>query len=146
MLAYPLDEAESMLDDKLNAAESSLRNCEEDLEFLREQITVSLFGCARHSGSCVLAFSLTFHSVHRHWRLPRRVCTIGMLYKDGKTRLMVRGMKRNIRSALVAEGVNLERIYHPVNVIEMSPMSLILKDLFSSCSSCAPVPACASIQ
>lgn len=32
-----------MLDEKLNAAESSLQNCEEDLEFLREQITVRLF-------------------------------------------------------------------------------------------------------
>lgn len=42
MLAYPLGEAETMLDEKLRAAESSLKNCEEDLEFLREQITVSL--------------------------------------------------------------------------------------------------------
>jgi hypothetical protein len=41
MLAYPLSEAETMLDDKLSAAEESLKNCEEDLEFLREQITVS---------------------------------------------------------------------------------------------------------
>ena len=44
MLAYPLDEAEIMLDDKLKSAELTLQNCEEDLEFLREQITVSLFG------------------------------------------------------------------------------------------------------
>lgn len=40
MLAYPIDEAETMLTEKLRAAESSLSNCEEDLEFLREQITV----------------------------------------------------------------------------------------------------------
>lgn len=40
MLAYPLDEAETMLAEKLSAAESSLAHCEEDLEFLREQITV----------------------------------------------------------------------------------------------------------
>lgn len=40
MLAYPLDEAETMLSEKLTAAEASLGNCEEDLEFLREQITV----------------------------------------------------------------------------------------------------------
>jgi prefoldin subunit 5 len=40
MLAYPIDEAESLLEEKLRAAESSLANCEEDLEFLREQITV----------------------------------------------------------------------------------------------------------
>jgi hypothetical protein len=58
MLAYPLGEAETMLDEKLNAAESSLKNCEEDLEFLREQITVSLF----LRGTCVgaiLALLLT---------------------------------------------------------------------------------------
>lgn len=41
MLAYPIDEAETMLTEKLRAAEASLSNCEEDLEFLREQITVS---------------------------------------------------------------------------------------------------------
>lgn len=43
MLAYPIDEAESMLKEKLQAAELSLSNCEEDLEFLREQITVRFF-------------------------------------------------------------------------------------------------------
>lgn len=43
MLAYPLDEAESMLDEKLTAAQASLGNCEEDLEFLREQITVCIW-------------------------------------------------------------------------------------------------------
>ena len=41
MLSYPLDEAEQMLDTKLQAAKASLANCEEDLDFLREQITVS---------------------------------------------------------------------------------------------------------
>jgi len=41
MLAYPIDEAETMLEEKLRAAKSSLANCDEDLEFLREQITVS---------------------------------------------------------------------------------------------------------
>ena len=43
MLAYPLSEAETMLQEKLTAAEQSLANCDEDLEFLREQITVSYF-------------------------------------------------------------------------------------------------------
>jgi len=46
MLAYPLDEAESMLAEKLSAAELSLSHCEEDLEFLREQITVCACACA----------------------------------------------------------------------------------------------------
>ncbi|KAJ5266767.1 Prefoldin subunit 3 [Penicillium angulare] len=47
MLAYPLDEAQSMLQEKLSAAESSLSNCEEDLEFLREQITTLEVATAR---------------------------------------------------------------------------------------------------
>lgn len=40
MLAYPTDEAETLLDGRLSDAKKSLENCEEDLEFLREQITV----------------------------------------------------------------------------------------------------------
>ena len=40
MLAYPLGEAETLLDSKLSAAKQNLANCEEDLDFLREQITV----------------------------------------------------------------------------------------------------------
>lgn len=50
MLAYPTDEAETMLAEKLRAAESSLSNCEEDLEFLREQITVCLLLKFRRKG------------------------------------------------------------------------------------------------
>lgn len=42
MLAYPIDEAVAMLEEKMSAAEASLANCEEDLEFLREQITVRI--------------------------------------------------------------------------------------------------------
>lgn len=42
MLAYPLDEAETLLDGRLNNAKKNQENCEEDLEFLREQITVCL--------------------------------------------------------------------------------------------------------
>ncbi|CAL5870290.1 uncharacterized protein PFLUO_LOCUS4525 [Penicillium psychrofluorescens] len=47
MLAYPLPEAESMLQEKLTAAEQSLANCDEDLEFLREQITTLEVATAR---------------------------------------------------------------------------------------------------
>jgi hypothetical protein len=39
MLSYPIDEAEQLLSSKLSAAKQSLSNCEEDLDFLREQIT-----------------------------------------------------------------------------------------------------------
>ena len=41
MLSYPINEAEELLTTKLAAAKQSLANCEEDLDFLREQITVS---------------------------------------------------------------------------------------------------------
>jgi hypothetical protein len=44
MLSYPIDEAEELLASKLAAAKQSLTNCEEDLDFLREQITVSCYG------------------------------------------------------------------------------------------------------
>ncbi|EEA20707.1 peptide chain release factor 1 [Talaromyces marneffei ATCC 18224] len=47
MLAYPIAEAETMLTEKLSAAELSLANCEEDLEFLREQITTLEVATAR---------------------------------------------------------------------------------------------------
>lgn len=40
MLAYPVDEAETLLEGKLSGAQQTLSNCEEDLDFLREQITV----------------------------------------------------------------------------------------------------------
>lgn len=40
MLSYPIPEAEELLTNKLSAAQQSLSNCEEDLDFLREQVTV----------------------------------------------------------------------------------------------------------
>lgn len=40
MLAYPIDEAEELLSSKLATNKTNLANCEEDLDFLREQITV----------------------------------------------------------------------------------------------------------
>jgi hypothetical protein len=40
MLAYPIPEAEQLLDAKLATAKLSLTSCEEDMDFLREQITV----------------------------------------------------------------------------------------------------------
>lgn len=52
MLAYRIAEADEMLDEKYNAAKMSLSNCEEDQEFLREQITVCLY--CFHFWSCML--------------------------------------------------------------------------------------------
>jgi prefoldin subunit 5 len=42
MLSYSLPEAVELLSSKLSTAKASLITCEEDLEFLREQITVCL--------------------------------------------------------------------------------------------------------
>ncbi|KAL2117435.1 hypothetical protein VTJ04DRAFT_7095 [Mycothermus thermophilus] len=47
MLAYPIEEAEALLESKLKAAQQSLSNCEEDLDFLREQITTMEVAVAR---------------------------------------------------------------------------------------------------
>ncbi|KAI9710505.1 MAG: peptide chain release factor 1 [Bogoriella megaspora] len=47
MLSYPLQEAETLLESKLKTAQSSLSTCEEDLDFLREQITTLEVATAR---------------------------------------------------------------------------------------------------
>ncbi|KAF2266222.1 Prefoldin, subunit 3 [Lojkania enalia] len=47
MLAYPIPEAEELLKSKLATARQSLANCEEDMEFLREQITTLEVAFAR---------------------------------------------------------------------------------------------------
>ncbi|EXJ67055.1 uncharacterized protein A1O5_09701 [Cladophialophora psammophila CBS 110553] len=47
MVAYPLDEAEELLQGKLDKAKESLTACDEDLEFLRVQITTLEVAIAR---------------------------------------------------------------------------------------------------
>ena len=47
MVAYPLDEAESMLREKLDKAKESLKAAEEDLEFIRVQTTTLEVATAR---------------------------------------------------------------------------------------------------
>lgn len=47
MLSYKIPEAIALLRSKLEFAEASLANCVEDLEFLREQITVMEVNTAR---------------------------------------------------------------------------------------------------
>lgn len=47
MLSYPVDEAKKLLTGKLMAAKESLGNCEEDLDFLRQQITTLEVNTAR---------------------------------------------------------------------------------------------------
>ncbi|EPE26051.1 Prefoldin [Glarea lozoyensis ATCC 20868] len=47
MLSYPIDEAEELLTTRLATAKLNLSNCEEDLDFLREQITTMEVATAR---------------------------------------------------------------------------------------------------
>ncbi|KAH6891081.1 Prefoldin subunit-domain-containing protein [Thelonectria olida] len=47
MLSYPIDEAETLLAQRLSTAKTSFSNCEEDLDFLREQITTMEVAVAR---------------------------------------------------------------------------------------------------
>lgn len=70
MLAYPMAEAETLLEGKLSGAQQTLENCEEDLDFLREQITVRCPMVFRELSMLIAGY--------RHWRLPRQGCTIGM--------------------------------------------------------------------
>jgi len=47
MLAYPIDEAEELVSSQLADAKRNLADCEEDLDFLREQITTMEVATAR---------------------------------------------------------------------------------------------------
>jgi prefoldin subunit 5 len=47
MVAYPLEEAEEMLDGRVEKAKETLKACEEDMEFLRVQITTVEVATAR---------------------------------------------------------------------------------------------------
>lgn len=71
MLAYPIPEAEELLSGKLATAKNSLATCEEDLDFLREQITVrSQFDS--HYLQCGTELTAL-----RLWKWRLRECTIG---------------------------------------------------------------------
>jgi hypothetical protein len=67
MLSYPIPEAEELLTNKLSAAQQSLSNCEEDMDFLREQVTVRT--CApfypTHT-SMILSLSALYLSILSH--------------------------------------------------------------------------------
>jgi hypothetical protein len=47
MLEYPLDEARDLLTEKLAKAKQTLKEVDEDLQFLREQITTMEVNTAR---------------------------------------------------------------------------------------------------
>ena len=90
MLAYPTDEAEALLVERLGKAKKSLEDCEEDAEFLREQITVS---------SPYSAYGIVPHSHHpaRPWRSQQLECITGMSCKSARRRARRRAKKRTTR-------------------------------------------------
>lgn len=108
MLAYPIDEAETLLSTKLKAAKTSLSNCEEDLDFLREQITVSSHGIQAVSETVVLICP-------RLWRWRLHECTTGMSFKSARRRRRINkrthGKERGPRIHRQAEQIEqLQRI------------------------------------
>lgn len=86
MLAYPIPEAEDLLNTRLATAKKSLANCEEDLDFLREQITVIIS----------LFFFVTWHTnvLCRRLRWQQQESTIGISLKRGKKRQSRRSSRR----------------------------------------------------
>jgi prefoldin subunit 5 len=78
MLAYPIPEAEELLQSKLSTAKHSLSNCEEDLDFLREQITVCspLFSSRRRVEGVL--------TCHRHSKSLSHVSTTGTSHNEGR--------------------------------------------------------------
>jgi prefoldin subunit 5 len=100
MLAYPIAEAETMLREKLAAAELSLAHCEEDLEFLREQITVcppsSLDAVTVGSfGGCRVACDET--NTSRLWKWPPLESITGTSCSGGKKRPKVKATRTRRR-------------------------------------------------
>lgn len=77
MLSYPIDEAETLLSSKLKVAKQSLSNCEEDLDFLREQITV---------GAVSAAYARNLLTMNRRWRWLSLVCTTGTSFRSARRR------------------------------------------------------------
>ena len=83
MLAYPLEEAEELLVAKLEAAKSGLENAEEDMDFVREQITVS-------DEPGYLLEKMTDHCGNRPSKSLLPEFTTGTLVKGERTRLRER--------------------------------------------------------
>lgn len=111
MLAYPMDEAEALLAERASKAKQSLEDCEEDLEFLREQITVSWLPGPFLSVFQGLSFGLApimsgrnMLTYTRLWRLRQQECTTGMLYRSEKTEAK-RMAKTRSQPSLVAEAI-----------------------------------------
>lgn len=110
MLAYPIDEAEKMLEEKLRAAETSLGNCEEDMEFLREQITVR----SSSNGLCGCSSGLT---CSRHSKSLPPACTTGTSCRGAKRGPRARRRKRRAAPTAELNGIENELFDFPHCII-----------------------------
>lgn len=99
MLSYPIAEAETLLDSKLSTAQQSLENCEEDLDFLREQITVSW-------PILPVSVDVLLPEGCRLWRLQLQGYTIGTLPRDEKKKRIMAKKKRRRRERRKEEKTN----------------------------------------
>ena len=100
MLSYPIDEAEELLSSKLTTAKTSLSNCEEDLDFLREQITVSNQTSRWKSRSSNMP--------RRPWKLQLQEYITGRSLRSVKTRQKRKRMERSrnkIQTLLTIDGL-----------------------------------------
>jgi hypothetical protein len=96
MLSYPIPEAEELLSNKLNAAQQSLSNCEEDLDFLREQVTVRAIISLTSLHALPSGSRQRYYDYHhyrpltslplRQWKSPQRESTTGTFPKSAKRR------------------------------------------------------------
>lgn len=99
MLAYPMDEAETLLAERLSKAQKSLEDCEEDAEFLREQITVSM--------SCPALWIVSHsHRPFRPWRLQLLGCTTGTSCRSVRRRARRRAERRTTRPPVAEPAVS----------------------------------------
>jgi prefoldin subunit 5 len=71
MLAYPIPEAAELLSSKLSTAKASLATCEEDLDFLREQITVCALLGERTNADNLQTLEVAFARVY-NWDVAQR--------------------------------------------------------------------------
>lgn len=101
MLSYPLPEAETLLISKLETAQQSLANCEDDVDFLREQITVCFIYYKNLETYLLFLFLrgdkvlMGFFWENRQWKSLLQECIIGMLGRGGRRKgvvVMMMGM------------------------------------------------------
>lgn len=69
MLSYPLSEASALLADKLVAAQTALANLIEDVEFLKEQITIMEVNTARVYNFDVKRYVISLFRLRLNMRL-----------------------------------------------------------------------------